>query len=304
MSGSNKIFSVNQLVRNFIPDGSHVYLEGLLVNRLPMAVVHELIRSKVRNLRVVSAPNGIAIDQLIGAGCVSELEFYFLGFMTQNGFATMRRFRSAVERGTLRVKESMGYAICMGIRAGAFGIPFIPLPDFRGSDLLSIRDDYHIMQSPYNPDDTVITVPALRPNALILHAHSADAKGNVFLDEPWTTFTLTTAQACERVVVTVEEIIEEEAMDPSRITLPHFLVDAIAQVPNGAAPTALNRRYEVDSTHMNVYLEKAKTDEGFDQYLHEYIHSCSDHAGFIEKAGIPPPWRTERTITPERGEPR
>ncbi len=256
-----------------------------------MAVIHELIRAKVRNLRVVSAPNGLAIDQLIGAGCVAELEFYFLGFMTQNGFAMMHRFRDAAEQGTIQVKESMGYAICMALRAGAYGIPFMPLPDFRGSDLLSIRNDYQIMQSPYDPNNTVITVPALRPDVLILHAHAADSRGNIFLDEPWTTFTLTTAQACEKVVVTVEDIIESDTLDPSCITIPHFLIDAISQVPYGAAPTALNHRYEVDQAHISVYLEKAKTAEGFDQYRDEYIISCSNHAAFMQKTGFPPPWK-------------
>ncbi|MFX1402954.1 MAG: CoA transferase subunit A [Promethearchaeota archaeon] len=291
MPQSSKFIPFKQLIRKFIPNGSHVYLEGLLINRLPMAVIHELIRAKVRNLRVVSAPNGLAIDQLIGAGCIAELEFYFLGFMTQDGFATMHRFRDATEQGSIQVKESMGYAICMALRAGAYGIPFIPLPDFRGSDLLSIRNDYQIMQSPYDPNNTVITVPALRPDVLILHAHAADSRGNVFLDEPWTAFTLTTAQACRKVVVTVEDILEPDTLDPSRIAIPHFLVDAISQVPYGAAPTALNHRYEVDKAHISVYLEKAKTVEGFDQYRDEYIIACSDHAAFIQKTGFPPPWK-------------
>ena len=124
--------------------------------------------------------NGLAVDQLIGAGSVAELEFYFLGFMTEQGFASMRRFRSAAEKGAIQVKESMGYAICMGLRASAFGIPFIPLPDFRGSDLLTIREEYQSIASPYNPEENVILVPALRPDVLLLHAHSADKAGNIF----------------------------------------------------------------------------------------------------------------------------
>ena len=301
MPESGKFMSLQQLVRKHISHGSHVYLEGLLVNRLPMAAVHEIIRAQLQELRVVSAPNGLAIDQLVGAGAVAELEFYFLGFMTRSGFATMRRFREATEKGVLRVKESMGYAICMALRAGAFGIPFIPLPDFRGSDLLSIRQDYQVMQSPYGSQDTVITVPALRPEILLLHAHSADAKGNIILDEPWTTFTLTTAQACQKVLVTVEEVVDNEIFEPHAITLPHFLVDAVAQVPHGAAPTALNHRYEVDNSHIQLYLDKAQTREGFDEYLQEYIHSCSDHSSFISKVGIPPPWNTTYSSSEKGG---
>ncbi len=292
MSKSHKFTSLHQLVRQNISHKSHIYLEGLLINRLPMAAVHEIIRAELRDLRIVSAPNGLAIDQLVGAGTVSELEFYFLGFMTQNGFATMRRFREAVENRLIRVKESMGYAICMALRAGAFGIPFIPLPDFRGSDLLSIRKDYLLMQSPYDPKETIIIVPALRPDVLLLHAHSADSKGNVRLLEPWTNFTLTTAQACNKVLVTVEEGIESEIFEPSQIAIPHFLVDAISIVPYGATPTALNKKYETDTAHISFYQEKAQTQKGFDEYLQEYIHACSDHQTFLEKVGLPPSWRT------------
>ncbi|MFX1565817.1 MAG: CoA transferase subunit A, partial [Promethearchaeota archaeon] len=204
----------------------------------------------------------------------------------------MRRFREAAERGTIRVKESMGYAICMALRAGAYGIPFIPLPDFRGSDLLSIREDYRILPSPYDSTETVITVPALCPDVLLLHAHMADTKGNIVLDEPWPSFTLTTAQACKRVLVTVEEIVEPGTFSPRAITIPHFLVDAIAHVPYGATPTALNRRYEINITHMTYYQEQAQTKEQFTQYMQTYIMECPDHTAFLEKIGLPPSWKT------------
>jgi len=274
-------------VRQLVPDGSLIYIEGVLANRLPMAAVHELIRARRRRLRLVSAPNGLAVDQLVGAGCVEE----FLGFMTDRGFASMRRFREAAEQGAIRVRESMGYAICMALRAGAYGIPFIPLPDFRGSDLLKVREDYRVMASPYNPEETVVLVPALRPDVLLIHAHRADTLGNVVLDEPWPIFTLTVAQACHRVLATVEEVVDPGMLDPSRITIPHFLVDAVVQVPFGASPTALNQRYEVDHKHIALYQEAARTPEGFARYLEEYVYGCSNHQEFINKVGRPPSWR-------------
>jgi glutaconate CoA-transferase subunit A len=278
------------MVQDFIPDKSQIYLEGLLVNRLPMAAIHEIIRSKSRQLRIISAPNGLAVDQLVGAGTVTEIEFYFLGFMTEQGFASMQRFRVAAETGMIRVKESMGYAIVMGLRAGAYGIPFIPLPDFSGSDLLSIRKEYREMPSPYNTNETVIAVPALRPDVLLLHAHSADEKGNVFLDEPWPNFILTTAQACHKVLVTVEEIVGSGSLPVHRITIPHFLVDAIALIPYGATPTALNRRYEVHAQHIALYQDAAKTGDGFDKFIEDYILNCPNQGDFLEKIGLPPSW--------------
>jgi len=291
MDLSNKIQSLQEMIQAFIPDNTHIYLEGILANRLPMAAIHEIIRAQRRNLRVVSGPNGLAVDQLVGAGAVAEVEFYFLGFMTENGFATMRRFRSAAEARAIQVKESMGYAVCMALRAGAFGIPYIPLPDFRGSDVLQIREDYNVMPSPYNAEETVITVPALRPEVLLLHAHTADTLGNVQLDEPWPYFTLTTAQACHRVLVTVEEIVEPGVIPAKEITIPHFLVDAVAEIPYGAAPTALHQCYEMDADHISVYLNAAKTQAGFNQYLQEFIIECPTHEAFLKLAGYPPTWK-------------
>jgi len=291
MAGTSKVVSLDRAVQRLVPDGSLVYIEGVLANRLPMAAVHEVIRARRRNLRLVSAPNGLAVDQLVGAGCVEEVEFYFLGFMTDRGFASMRRFREASEQGTIKVRESMGYAICMALRAGAYGIPFIPLPDFRGSDLLNVREDYRVMPSPYNPKETVVLVPALRPDVLLIHAHRADTLGNIVLDEPWPVFTLTVAQACHRVLATVEEIVEPGTLDSRRITIPHFLVDAVVRVPFGAAPTALNQRYEVDHKHIALYQEAARTHEGFASYLDEYIYGCTNHQEFIAKTGHPPSWQ-------------
>jgi glutaconate CoA-transferase subunit A len=290
MTDLTKFMSLGQMVSEFIKDGSHIYIEGILANRLPMAIIHEIIRQKLKNLRIVSAPNGIAVDQLVGADCVAEVEFYFLGFMTQQGFATMRQFRTAVEEGRVMSKESMGYAICMALRAGAFGIPFIPLPDFRGSDLLLVRDDYKLMVSPYNSQETVVLVPALRPEILILHAHLADTKGNIVLKEPWPDFALTTAQASHHVIVTVEEIVESGTLTPREITIPHFLVNAVALMPYGAAPTALNLSYEPDQNHIATYQRLAQTKEGFQRYLQEYILTTKTHDAFLKKAGFPPKW--------------
>ncbi len=290
MIGSGKVVTLDQAIQQLVPDGSQIYLEGILANRAPMAAIHEIIRARRRGLRLVSAPNGLAIDQLIGAGCADEIEFYFLGFMNIDGFQTMRQFRSAVETGAIKTKESMGYAVCMALRAGAYGIPFIPIPDFQGSDLLKVREDYRIMPSPYNSTEITVIVPALQPDVLLLHAHIADEQGNVVLDEPWPMFTLTTAQACQKVLVTVEEVVEADTLEPNRIIIPHFLVDAVVQVPFGAAPTALNKRYEVDNNHIALYQQSAKSTEGFAQYLDEYIFGCSNHEAFIEKIGEPREW--------------
>ena len=94
----------------------------------------------------------------------------------------------------------------------------------------------------------------------------------------------------EEPKVVSEEIVEEGSLQPNQITIPHFLVDAVAHTPYGAVPTALNHRYEIDASHIDIYQDAAKTQEGFDWYLEEYILGCSNHEEFVEKVGLPPSW--------------
>jgi hypothetical protein len=63
------------------------------------------------------------------------------------------------------------------------------------------------------------------------------------------------------------------------------MVDAVAEVPYGAYPTACYQHYGVDWEHLDLYLESSSSQEAYKKYLDTYIYATKDHREFIERAG-------------------
>ena len=107
-------------------DGMEIATGGWIFNSQPMALVRELLRSGVKNLRLTPAPGSIAPDMLIGAGVVSSTACVFISF---EQFGLAPNFRRAAETGEVEVREMDGPAIAGGLRAGACDLPYMLVPD-------------------------------------------------------------------------------------------------------------------------------------------------------------------------------
>jgi len=75
------------------------------------------------------------------------------------------------------------------------------------------------------------------------------------------------------VVVTVEELIpnSEVRRMPEATSIPHFIVDAVVELPRGAYPCSCFNYYDVDYDHIKEYL-KAAAEGQFDKYLDKYVY--------------------------------
>src|SRR3546814_13982062 len=69
---------------------------GWIFNSQPMALVRQLLRSRVKNLRLTPAPGSIAPDMLIGAGVVASTACVFISF---EQFGLAPNFRRAAAPG-------------------------------------------------------------------------------------------------------------------------------------------------------------------------------------------------------------
>ena len=56
-------------------------------------------------------------------------------------------------------------------------------------------------------------------------------------------------------------------------TIPGLYISALAEAANGAWPVGLFGRYGPDDAHLRDYLERARTDEGFADYLDEFVYA-------------------------------
>ena len=304
MGDIGKVLSLSEAVRRYVHDGAVISFGGFSATQCPMAAVHEILRQKIKNLHVVAASNGQAVDELIGGGCVEGIEIAYGG----NGrFAsTCIRFRRAIEKGEIHVEDYSNYQMTLRFMAGAMGVPFLPTYSSLGTDIVNkwgysaevrLQDPrlapkkLVIMANPFNTTDRVdqlVLVPALRPDITILHAQKADVSGNVqlmgliFAD-------LEQAKASKNVIVTCEQIVETDELrkDPQRNQILNFQVSAVVEVPWGAYPCAVFNYYDYDPWFLrDLYQKAAKDDSEWRKYLDKYVYGVKERREFLDLIGI------------------
>lgn len=252
-----------------IPDGAKLAIPND-PNGVSMAATRALVRRGAKDLHVVCVPtSGIQADVLIGAGCVATIETSAVA-LGEHG--TAPRFAQAVRDGTLRVLDATCPAIHAGLLAGVKGVPFIPLRGVIGSDLVARRADWKVIDNPFAPGDPILVVTAIIPDVALFHAPCADRQGNIFIGR--SRDLLRMAQAARETFVTVEQVIDTDLLrdrDRAGATIPAAYVTRIAIAQRGAAPLGLPGHYDPDAAALARYAQAAKTAEGFQAWLDEWL---------------------------------
>jgi glutaconate CoA-transferase subunit A len=253
-----------------IPDGALIGLPPDY-SLVAMEVVRALIRRKARHLKLLGVPQlGMCADLLIGAGCVAEVETSAVS-LGEAGLAP--RFTEAAEKGEIRVRDATCPAIHTALQATEKGVPFMPLRGVLGSDLVRNRSDWKVVDNPMESgSDPILLVPALAPDVALFHAHWADEAGNVWIGRRRELATI--AHAARRTFVTYEEkragdMLEDELLAPG--VLSGAYITAVAQASRGAWPLGVAGLYDIDDAHLMRYAKAAKTREGFQRYLDEFV---------------------------------
>lgn len=258
-------------VARWVPPGAAVAITGMHMTAVPMALVRELVRQRVRVGRLLTGPSAsLQADLLLGAGLVDEIMSPYVGF-EHLGLAPC--FRRAVEGGQVRVLECDEGNMTHAFYAGAGGLPFVPCPP--GIDLTDLpRVNPEFYRQVTDPFTGAVrwAVPALRPDVTLLHCREADEQGNVAFG--WFPFTdRLMALAARRLVVQVERLIPaaEMAAHPPGTTLPGFLVSAVVVAEGGCRPAAAPGCYLADEEAIRAYLQAARTPEGFQAWAADAI---------------------------------
>ncbi|HEX6530475.1 MAG TPA: CoA-transferase, partial [Burkholderiales bacterium] len=245
-----------------IPDGALVAMPPDY-SMVSMEIVRALIRRKARNLRLLGVPIlGMSADLLIGAGCVAEVETSAVS-LGEAGLAP--RFTEAAEKREIKIRNATCPAVHTALQAAEKGVPYMPIGGILGSDLLKERTDWRVQGD-------VVLVPALRPDVAIFHARWADDAGNVWVGRRREL--ATAAHAAKNTFATYEEhrtgdMLEDEVLAPGVISAVY--ITGTAQAPRGAWPFGVPGVYGIDDAHVLAYARAAKTREGFQRYLDEWV---------------------------------
>ncbi|MFH1757969.1 MAG: CoA transferase, partial [Pseudomonadota bacterium] len=95
---NNKLMTAAEAVRRYVFDGATVGMGGQTIGRCAMALIHELVRQKKRNLTLVGCNLSINMDILVGAGLVGRTE---CGTGNLERFGPTFAWRKAIEEGKL-----------------------------------------------------------------------------------------------------------------------------------------------------------------------------------------------------------
>ena len=247
-----KVMALDQAIRQYITDNSHISIGGFTVSRNPMAAVHEIIRQKIKGLHIYAHSNGQGLDELIGANTISKAEIAYSG----NGrFApTCFCFKRHIIENKIMVEDYTNFQMALRFLAGAMGVPFLPTFSSLGTDIinkwgfdLKTRENDEkisskklvIIENPFSRDtdpEKIVLVPAIHPDVTIIHAQQADTTGTTRI-KGLTFSDVEQAKASQTVIITCDELLEPGTLshEPQNNQLPSFCVDAVVHVPFGRA---------------------------------------------------------------------
>lgn len=276
-----KILNLSEAVKKYVNDGDLVYAAGF-THMIPFAAGHEIIRQKRRDLILARATPDLIYDQMVAAGCARKVIFSYMG---NPGVGSLRFVRSQIEAGKLEWEEYSHFGMITRLQAGATGLPFMPMSPTAAGDLEKANPLIRKVIDPYSGNEVVV-VPPLKPDVAIVHVQRADAEGNAHI---WGIIgeQKEAAFAAERVILTCEEIVDEEIIrsDPNRTLIPGFIVDAVCEVPYCAHPSYTQGYYDRDNTFYLEWDEISKGSESVQSYLDEWVYGVKDRAEYWAKLG-------------------
>lgn len=265
-----------------LQDGMTIGIGGWGPRRKPMALVREILRSDLKDLTIV-AYGGADVGMLCAAGKVKKVIFAFvsLDFIPLEPYFRQARQSGALE--TMEIDEGM---MLLGLRAAAWGCPYIPTQIGLGTDVVKVNPDLKLVDSPYD-DKEWVAMPALKLDASLIHVDRADERGVCQIKGPDHYMDDWFARAADKTFVTCDELVDSEFFaDPEEaryVLWERSMTSAVALVPGGAHPSSCAPLYGFDVAHFKEYNASAK-EGGFEVYFDKYIKDSTEEE-YREKVG-------------------
>jgi glutaconate CoA-transferase subunit A len=285
---TDKLTTVAEAVARLVQDGDYLAIGGFGTDRIPTAVLHEILRQRKQNLGLAghTATHDFQLlcaGNLLGDGqTLARVDVAYIVGLEARGLSP--HARRVMESGTVACTEWTNYTLAVRFKAAAMGLPFLPTRSMLGTDTLS-RSAARVIACPFT-GEPLVALPALYPDVSAIHVPEADRYGNSRL-RGTTVADLDLARASKKLIITCERLIphEEIRRDPSRTVIPFFCVDAVCEVPFGSYPANMPYEYFSDEAHFRQWLEVECDLDAFKAFLKKYIYDVADFADYLTLCG-------------------
>lgn len=296
----NKIVTLVEAI-SAIRDSDVLILGAFIDTRRPMAAAYEIVRQQKRGL-ILLAQCSLAEDILVGAGCAVAWRGCYTGMATFGlSPATLRK----TETGQFFPDEIGHLDIIYGAMAAMVGSPFVATRATLGSDVLNEQLDrnrilldkagnksmipkkkFELMEDPFYNQGMVKLLPAMPADVAIIHTPMAGEMGTARISGSLA-FDHYFIHAARTVIITTEQIVPEEYLrrDPNSNQIPCTAVDMVVEIPWGGHPSQVHGCYDTDIAFIRDYVASARTDEGFEQWIGEWILKVDSREQYLNKLG-------------------
>src|SRR5438128_4238600 len=281
----HKVVSLEEATA-FVRDGDSVGIGGSTMSRTPMGMIWALIRAGRKGLtcsRSIVSSDG---DLLYASGACDHMvtSWFSQGIL----WGVSKVMRHHVESGKVRYDEWSHMAMGMRVRAGAMGVPFMPIRSMLGSDVRKQRPEAIEFDCPFT-GEKLLLVPALNPDVALIHVQRCDAYGNAQIDG-LQVMDLDLAMAATRVILTTERIVSNDQIRrvPDQTKIPFLAVEAVVEVPFGCAPHECYGLYEPFFKHHDMYAGLIRKDpaKGIAEYLDRYVYGPKSWTEYLDLLGM------------------
>ncbi|MFD2272643.1 CoA transferase subunit A [Undibacterium arcticum] len=203
-----------------VNDGDSVGIGGSTLSRTPMAMIWALIRARKKELSISRSIVSSDGDLLFASGICNHIttSWFSQGIV----WGVSKVMRHYVESRKARYDEWSHLAMGMRFKAGAMGVPFLPMRSMLGSDVMRQRPEARQIDCPFTGENLLL-VPALNPDVAIIHVQRCDAYGNAQMDG-LQFMDIDLAMAANKVILTTERIVSNDQIRraPDQTKIPFF----------------------------------------------------------------------------------
>lgn len=279
---TEKSTTVKEAVENLINDGEYVGVGGFGANRIPTAVLHEMVRQKKKNLGLAGHTATHDFQIMVTGKCIDRCDIAYVVGLEARGLS--KAARQAVESGSLETTEWTNAALTWRYKAAAMGLSFMPVRCMHGTDTEKYSASME-MECPFT-GIKYLAVPALYPDVGIIHVHRADVYGNCQIDGIMVA-DMDLARAAKKLIITTERFVPNEFIrrEPAKTVIPYYLVDAIIEVPFGSYPGNMAYEYFSDEEHLREWMKVDGDPDALPEFLDRHIYGVKDFNGYLETIG-------------------
>src|SRR5260370_5653969 len=166
---TDKVTTVADAVARLLHDGDYLAIGGFGSDRIPTAVVHEILRQGQQNLSLAGHTathdfQMLCAGNLMGRGkTLARVDIAYVIGLEARGLSP--HARRVMESGEVEFTEWTNYALAVRFKAAAMGLPFLPCRTMLGTDTLK-HSAAKVMSCPFT-GEKLAALPALYPDVAV-----------------------------------------------------------------------------------------------------------------------------------------